>query len=115
MSRRFSPSAWLAALALLALSMMSAPARSQPVEGAHTFNCYGRFFGTHSCVSTFRGGWRHPHVIAVPGPQSAEERAAADARDRRWANRCRPVTHPDRYGMQRYRYAESGCEFGIYD
>jgi hypothetical protein len=115
MSRRFSPSAWLAALALLALSMMSAPARSQPSEGAMIENCYGRFFGTSSCSWTFRNGWRHPHVIAVPAPQSAEERAAADARDRRWANRCRPVTRPDRYGMMRYRYAENGCEFGIHD
>lgn len=115
MSRRFSPSAWLAALALLALSMMSAPARSQPFEGSQTSNCYGRFFGTGSCVTTFRGGWRHPHVIAVPAPQSAEERAAADARDRRWAARCRPAARPDRYGMQRYLYAENGCEFGIQD
>jgi hypothetical protein len=115
MSRRFSPSAWLAALALLALSMMSAPARSQPADGSYTNNCFGRFFGTYNCVSTFRGGWRHPHVIAVSGPQSAEERAPADARDRRWANRCRPVTRTDRYGMQRYRYAENGCEFGILD
>ena len=41
MSRRFSPTAWLAALALLALSIMAAPARSEPGEGTYTSNCYG--------------------------------------------------------------------------
>ena len=40
MSHQFSLTAWLAALALLVLSMMSAPARSQPA-GVSTYNCYG--------------------------------------------------------------------------
>ncbi len=115
MSRRFSPTAWLAALALLALSMLSAPARSQPIDGVRTSDCFGYLLGTRSCISTFRGGWRNPHVIAVPAAQTPEERAAADARDRRWVERCRPVSQRDGFGMQRYRYSQPGCEFGALD
>jgi hypothetical protein len=114
MSRRFSPFAWLAALALLALSMMAAPARSEPGEGVHTWNCFGTR-SIESCVSTFRGGRLNPHVISVPAPASAAELAAAEARDRRWAERCQPVIRQDRYGMPRYSYGAPGCEYGRLD
>jgi hypothetical protein len=114
MSRRFSLSAWLAALALLLLSMMVAPARSEPAEGVSSFNCYGTR-KMASCVESFRSGSFSPHVIRVPAPQSADEVAAADARDRRWAERCRPQIRQDRYGMPRYSYAAVGCEFGRVD
>jgi hypothetical protein len=113
MSRRFSLSAWLAALALLALSMMSAPARSQ-TEGVVTWNCFGGRY-SESCVTTFRKGPFNPHVIAVPAPTSAEDRAAAEARDRRWAERCQPVIRQDRYGVPRYSYSAPGCEYGRLD
>jgi hypothetical protein len=118
MSRRFSQSAWLAALALLALSTMSASAWAgpvEPVEGVHTFNCYGRYFGQRSCFATFRRGVFHPHVINVPALQSADDIAAAEARDRRWVARCRPQVRQDQYGMPRYNYAAPGCEFGLVD
>jgi hypothetical protein len=115
MSRRFSQSAWLAALALLALSTMSAPAWSGPKDGVHTFNCYGSYFGQRSCVAAFRSGFSNPHVINVPAPQSADEIAAAEERDRRWVARCRPVIVHDGYGMPRYNYAVPGCEFGRRD
>jgi hypothetical protein len=110
MSRRFPLFAWLAALALLALSMMSAPARSQTL-GVTTFNCYGSRH-VASCVKTYRKGPFNPHVINVPGPQSNEEREAAEARDRLWAERCRPVIRQDRYGVPRYSYSAPGCEYG---
>lgn len=114
MLRRFSPSAWLAALALLALSMMSAPARSEsPLEGVQTTNCFGTFI-TESCVTSF-GPRRSPNVIAVPAAATPEERTAMEARDRRWTERCRPVIRQDRYGMPRYSYAAPGCEFGRLD
>ena len=113
MSRRFSLSAWLAALALLVLSMMSAPARSQP-EGISAFNCYGTR-NMESCVHTQRKGPFNPHLISVPGPQADEDRAAAEARDRRWVARCRPLIRQDRYGMPRYSYSAPGCEFGRLD
>ena len=51
MSRRFSPIAWLAALALLALSIMAAPARSEPGDRTYTLNCYGTG-NMRSCVAT---------------------------------------------------------------
>jgi hypothetical protein len=113
MSRRFSWPAWLAALSLLVLSMLSAPARSQP-QGVSTFNCYGTR-NMSSCVHAHRRGPLNPYVIAVPGPLSDEERQAADARDRRWAERCRPLIRQDRYGMPRYSYGAPGCEFGRLD
>ena len=90
MSRRFSLTAWFAALALLALSMMSAPARSQPL-GVSTYSCSGSWWRTHNCIETHRKGPFNPHVISVPGPQSDEERKAAEARDQRWTERCRPL------------------------
>jgi hypothetical protein len=110
MARRFSLPAWLAAFALLALSMMSAPARS---EGVGTFSCTGGRY-TRSCVSTFRRGRVHPHMIRAPAPID-EELAAAEARDRRWLQRCGPVARQDRYGMPRYSYGAPGCEFGRLD
>lgn len=113
MSRRFSPTAWLAALALLALSMMAAPARSAP-DRIYTTNCYGAR-NVMSCVHTRRRGPISPYVIPVAGPQTPEERAAAEERDRRWAERCRPVIRPDRYGMPRYSYDAPGCEYGRLD
>jgi hypothetical protein len=112
MSRRLSPTAWLAALALLALSMTSAPALSAP-DGVVTWNCYGAY-NVRSCVATFRRGRFNPHVINAPG-QSAEEREAAEARDRHWVERCQPVIRQDRYGMPRYSYAAPGCELGRLD
>jgi hypothetical protein len=110
MSRRFSPTAWLAALALLALSMMSAPARSQP-GGVLTMSCSGG-----SCVFAYRRGRFNPHVINVPVSRNAEANEAAEERDRRWAERCSPVIRQDRYGMPRYSYSGApGCEYGRLD
>ena len=114
MSRRFSPLAWLAALAVLALSMLAAPARSEPGDGTYTWDCFGSRY-SRSCVSIFRGGRTNPHVINVPGPTSTDEIAAAEARDRRWFERCSPVVRQDRYGMPRYTYSVPGCEFGRLD
>jgi hypothetical protein len=110
MPRRWSLPAWRAALALLALSLMSAPARS---EGVATFNCHGSR-NTESCVVTFRRARVHTHVINVPTPLD-NELAAAEARDRRWVKRCGAVIQQDRYGMPRYSYQARGCEFGLLD
>jgi hypothetical protein len=114
MSRRFSLTAWFAALALLVLSMMSAPARSQPL-GVSTYSCSGPWWGTQNCVETHRKGPFNPHVIVFPGPQSEEERKAVEARDRRWSERCQPLARQDRYGMPRYSYNAPGCEYGRLD
>lgn len=92
--------------------MMSAPARSE--EGVYTFNCYGTR-NMESCVAIYRKGPFNPHVVTVPGPQTQEERAAAEARDRRWAERCQPVIRQDRHGMPRYSYIKPGCDVGRLD
>jgi hypothetical protein len=110
MPRRFSLPDWRAALALLALTMMSAPARS---EGVATFNCHGSR-NTQSCVATFRRGRVHTHVINAPELVD-KEFAAAEERDRRWLKRCGAVIQQDRYGMPRYSYRARGCEFGLLD
>lgn len=52
-----------------------------------------------------------PHIILVP-PLVGEARAAAEARDRQWVERCRPQIRQDRFGMPRYVYVAPGCEFG---
>ncbi len=109
MPRRCLPIAAIAACALLALNMTSAPAWS---EGVLTYNCYGRY-GMRSCVETYRSGRVNPYVISVP--QSADDRAVAEARDQRWLTRCRPTVRHDRYGMPRYSYVAQGCEFGRLD
>jgi len=57
----------------------------------------------------------NPHILAVPPPMSADERAAAEARDRRWVERCRPVIRQDEFGVPRYVYAARGCEYGQRD
>ncbi len=113
MSRRFSPIAWLAALTLLALSIMAAPARSEPRDRTYTLNCFGTG-NMRSCVATSRGRGFHPNVINVPAP-TGDELAAAEARDRRWVERCSPVIRQDRFGMPRYSYIAAGCEFGHLD
>jgi hypothetical protein len=113
MSRRFSPIAWLAALALLALSMLAAPARSEPGGHTYTLDCSGSRYG-RSCVATSRRGRSHPNVINAPA-LAGDDIAAAEARDRRWVERCRPVIRQDHFGMPRYSYSAPGCEFGRLD
>lgn len=109
MPRRCLPIASIAAYALLALSMTGAPARS---EGVFSRDCYGNY-PVRSCVEIYRSGRVSPNVIAAP--QSAEDRAAAEARDKRWLARCQPTIRSDLYGMPRYSFAAAGCEFGRFD
>jgi len=115
MSHRFSLSAWFAALSVMAFSMMATPAQA---EGVGSVSCsHGGSYGGggFSCVRTYRKGRFDPHVIQVRAPQTDEETAAIQARDRRWVDRCRPVIQQDRYGMPRYNYAAPGCEYGRLD
>lgn len=109
MPRRCLPIASIAACALLALSMTSAPAQS---EGVFSRDCYG-FYPMRSCLEIYRTGRVNPNVIAVP--QTMEDRAAAENRDKRWAAHCRPTARYDLYGMLRYNFAAAGCEFGRID
>ena len=112
MSRRFSPSTWLAAPALVALSMLAMPTRSE-ANGVGTINCHRSFSGG-GCVFTYRRGRFNPHLIHVPRVRSDDE-DVIKARDRRWEERCTPVIRQDRYGMPRYSYGAPGCEYGRLD
>jgi hypothetical protein len=67
-----------------------------------------------SCVE-IRRELTNPYVIHVQGPQSSEEVAETTERDRLWQARCRPTVHQDAYGVNRYRYAAAGCEYGKYE
>lgn len=113
MSHRFSPSAWLVALALSALSMLAMPTRSEARDGVGIVNCYRTFSGS-GCVFSYRRGRFNPHVINVPTP-SADDQDSLNARDRHWEQRCAPVIRQDRYGMPRYSYGAPGCEYGRLD
>jgi hypothetical protein len=101
--------AGLAALAALPLSLTPAPA-----DSVKTFSCVGSR-GAVSCTATRRDGPFNPHIVAVPAPATEEERAQADARDRRWVERCRPAIRQDALGVPRYVYSAPGCEFGRLD
>jgi hypothetical protein len=76
---------------------------------------------TSGCVETWRAfncatRWApalDPFVRIVPQPIGEAERAQAIERDHRWLARCRPIVAQDSYGVARYHYAASGCEFGV--
>lgn len=65
-----------------------------------------------SCVE-IRHELTNPYVIEVPHAE-AEDREAAE-HERLWRARCHPVIRQDRYGVNRYVYAASGCEYGRYE
>ncbi len=67
-----------------------------------------------SCVE-IRRELTNPYVIHVQGPQSPDEIAESAHRDRLWRIRCRPVIQQDTFGVNCYRYAAPGCEYGKYE
>ena len=68
--------------------------------------------GSLNCVVRF-GPASDPYVRTIPQPETDEDKARAEARDRKWIDRCHPTITQDHYGVPRYRYAASGCEFGV--
>lgn len=107
-SRRIAIAGAACALSVLMAAVTVRGARAQEIETGgcvsdmHTFNCVSRW-----------GTAVDPFVRIVPGPADASERRRVDDRERRWADRCRPIIRQDRYGVGRYYYAVPGCEFGI--
>ena len=101
----------LAALVALPLSFAAPAAEADSVS---SLNCVGAR-GSASCVAVRRGEITNPHIRAVPQPVSEEERARAEARDKRWVERCRPIIRQDEFGVPRYTYAARGCESGRLD
>jgi hypothetical protein len=101
------------ASAILMLAWVSPAAAG----GVVTNNCVftGFWTGGVSCARIWRDSVGNPYVMRVPAPRSDEEVAEATERDRLWQARCRPVVHQDMYGVNRYRYAAAGCEYGKYE
>lgn len=96
------------AFALGAMAFTFTSARAQEIESG---GCIGSWY-TFNCTSRWAPAG-DPFIRQVPPPGDAAERARANARDRRWVDRCRPMITPDRYGVARYHYALPGCEFGV--
>jgi hypothetical protein len=103
-SRRF-------AACLAAAAALSAPlSPSARADGVAIGGCVGSRYSV-ACVTRW-GAYSDPYVRLVP-PQTDVEKALSADRERRWQSRCRPVVFQDAYGVLRYEYAASGCEFGV--
>ncbi len=99
---------WLAALAGVTGFLSAPAAQAQGVR----YGCIGGY-GSFVCTESWGGGV--PRIIQLRAPETDEEIAAFRSRDRRWAARCKPRLHRDRYGVGRYTYAAPGCAFGRTD
>lgn len=76
--------------------------------------CVGGW-GSGNCAVTIRKGAIGPVGIYKVEEPRGEELAEAMERDRKWVVRCKPVIRQDAYGVGKYHYAASGCEFGKSD
>ncbi len=89
---------------LVALPILDS-AKAQ-ADGVRQTTCAGGRFAA-SCITT----WRYWEPSA-PEPPTQQEIAESRERDRQWQARCRPVIKQDEFGVARYTYAASGCEYG---
>lgn len=96
---------------IFAMLMMSGVLGSAHAGEMEATSCVG-LNGTFSCITAWRG-IDDPNIRSVSTSDSAQEKAAIAERDQQWVARCHPVIKQDRYGVSRYHYAASGCEFGI--
>jgi hypothetical protein len=94
------------ALVAIGLPLIAAHADTLGVGG-----CVGTS-GSLNCVVRV-GPAGDPYVRTIPQPETDEDKERAAARDRKWIDRCHPIITQDRFGVPRYRYATSGCEFGV--
>jgi hypothetical protein len=87
-------------------------------DTAYTGSCVqggGFSHGSANCVFMERSGpFGIARIYRVEEPRG-EELDAAMERDRKWLARCKPVIRQDAYGVGRYYYAASSCEFGRLD
>lgn len=105
----FTKSSTLVMAAAIAAAVL--PSSAQGAGGTITSSCSGPW-SMRNCVLQWREGVRDPHIVHAAGPRNEIEAREAEARDRKWLARCRPVIRTDRYGVGRYHYAKPGCEFG---
>ena len=95
-----------AALLLSVVTLTSAYAGSvfdlSCVAGTRSFNCVAQMATAGD-----------PYVRVVPEALGEGQKSQLAARDRKWLARCHPVAERDSYGVARYHYAASGCEYGL--
>lgn len=101
----------LPALSLFMTTIWLAPAHA---DGSITSAC-ARTAAASACTTIWRSGRGDSAGPALWTPRAEREAAAANERERLWLARCRPTLEYDGYGVGRYRYAASGCEFGRYE
>jgi hypothetical protein len=77
----------------------------------HNTVCVGGY-GSLACSTNWR--YRDDEGVTASQLKTADpvETAAAQERERKWVERCRPVVRQDALGVGRYHYAARGCEFG---
>ncbi len=98
----FAPSACIIAVLFLTAAHADTVGVGGCVGSRGAFNCVVRV-----------GPAGDPYVRTIPQPQTDADRERAEARDRKWIDRCHPTIAQDRYGVPRYHYAAWGCEFGV--
>ena len=95
-----------AALSLLGVTVTSAYAGTvvdlSCIGGAKNFNCVAQMATAGD-----------PYVRVVPQALSEAQKSQLAARDHKWVAHCHPVAERDSYGVERYRYAAPGCEYGL--
>jgi hypothetical protein len=107
-------------MAIKTFTILSAATLAVVVVSAEPGHAGGAFSG--SCVRSgsavacsaqwgkAQGGI--PHVLQMPALTTDRAEAESAERDRKWVARCKPIVQQDRYGVGRYHYLATGCEYG---
>jgi hypothetical protein len=98
----------IATLATLVMPITFSAAHAAAIEST---SCVGQY-DTFSCSAVW-GGAGNPYIRTLPGPRTDQEEAEFVDRDQKWMARCHPVIKQDQYGVSRYHYTATGCEFGV--
>jgi hypothetical protein len=100
------------ALIALMMAMSTVPANHEAATAGSGSGTCSRVDNQVTCTLQWgasSGGL--PQIIYVPDRDKRDTEEAVH-RDKRWLARCNPVIRQDRYGVERYSYSASGCEFG---
>lgn len=104
------PVARIVGAAALSVITLAAPAKAEVMARG---GCIGGIFGgSVNCVVRW-GEAGDPYIRTVPQPADDTARSQAAERERKWEQRCHPTIAQDHFGVPRYRYSASGCEFGV--
>ena len=94
-------------IATLGLALSQAPAQAD----TYMLNCFGGR-GAGSCVLS--NGGRPIRISGRARTKTDQDKAESAQRERLWVARCKPQMAVDDFGVQRYTYAASACDFGKY-